>query len=94
MGLTRAAVLRPLFITMIFLAIVVFGLVSYTRLGVNLLPSVNIPVVTVVTAYPGASPDSVESLVTVPLEDALSGLSNLDYISSSSIEGVSTVPPR
>ena len=91
MGLTRAAVLRPLFITMIFLAIVVFGLVSYTRLGVNLLPSVNIPVVTVVTAYPGASPDSVESLVTVPLEDALSGLSNLDYISSSSVEGVSTV---
>jgi hypothetical protein len=67
-GSTRAAVLRPFFITMVLLAIVVFGLVSYTRLGVNLLPTVNIPAVTVVTAYPGASRDSVESLVAVPLE--------------------------
>jgi hydrophobic/amphiphilic exporter-1 (mainly G- bacteria), HAE1 family len=90
-GLTRLAVRRPLFITMAFLAIVVFGVVSYQRLGVNLLPAVDFPVVTVVTAYPGASPDSVESLVTIPIEDALSGLSNLDYITSTSVEGVSSV---
>lgn len=83
--------MRPLFITMVFLAIIVFGLVSYSRLGVDLLPSVNFPVVTVVTAYPGASPSSVENLVTVPVEDALSGLSDLDYITSTSVEGVSTV---
>ena len=91
MGLTRLAVGRPLFITMAFLAVVVFGLVSYQRLGVNLLPAVDFPVITVVTAYPGAGPDSVETLVTVPVEDALSGLSNLDYITSTSVEGVSSV---
>lgn len=76
---------------MAFLAVVVFGLVSYQRLGVNLLPAVDFPVVTVVTAYPGAGPDSVETLVTVPIEDALSGMSNLDYITSTSVEGASSV---
>ena len=91
MGLTRLAVRRPLFITMAFLAVVVFGLVSYQRLGVNLLPKVDFPVVSVVTAYPGASADSVEKLVTIPMEDALSGLNDLDYVTSTSVEGISTV---
>ena len=91
MGLTNLAVRRPLFITMAFLAVVVFGLVSYQRLGVNLLPKVDFPLVTVVTAYPGASADSVEKLVTIPMEDSLSGLNDLDYVTSTSVEGVSTV---
>ncbi|MBI2941067.1 MAG: efflux RND transporter permease subunit [Chloroflexi bacterium] len=91
MGLTRIAVLRPLFITMVILAVVVFGLVSYGRLGVDLYPELNYPVVTVVTFYPGASPESVEGLVTIPIEDALSGLGDVDYMASTSAEGVSFV---
>jgi hydrophobic/amphiphilic exporter-1 (mainly G- bacteria), HAE1 family len=91
MGLTRIAIYRPLFITMLFSAIVVIGLVSYTRLGVDLLPAINFPVVSVVTGYPGAGPESVESLVTRPIEDALAGLGNVDFIVSSSSEGSSVV---
>lgn len=91
MGLTMLAVRRPLFITTAFLAVVVFGLVSYQRLGVNLLPKVDFPLVSVVTAYPGASAASVERLVSIPMEDALSGLNDLDYVTSTSVEGVSTV---
>lgn len=91
MGLTRVAILRPLFMLMVILAIVVFGLVSYTRLGIDLFPAINFPVVSVVTTYSGASPDAVETLVTVPIEDALSGLSDVDYMVSTSGEGVSFV---
>ncbi|TAK33862.1 MAG: efflux RND transporter permease subunit [Chloroflexota bacterium] len=91
MELTRISILRPLFITMAVLALVIFGLVSYTRLGVDLWPNVSFPAVTVVTVYPGAGPESVEELVTKPIEDALAGVTDLDYLQSSSTEGVSYV---
>src|SRR5690349_17997478 len=91
MGLTRVAVLRPLFISMVMLGLVVVGLVSYTRLGVDLLPAINFPVVSVVVPYPGAGPESIEQLVVKPVEDALAGEGNLDYMISQSTEGVGTV---
>jgi hydrophobic/amphiphilic exporter-1 (mainly G- bacteria), HAE1 family len=91
MGLTRIAIYRPLFITMLMSAIVVIGLVSYTRLGVDLLPAINFPVVSVVTVYPGAGPESVETLVSKPIEDALAGLGNVDFMVSNSSEGTSVV---
>jgi HAE1 family hydrophobic/amphiphilic exporter-1 len=91
MGLTRIAILRPLFTTMVFLAIAVVGLVAYRRLGVDLWPALNIPVVTVTVVYPGASPETVEQQVTRPIEDALSGLPNLDYLASTSTEGLALV---
>ncbi len=87
MGLTRIAVARPLLIIMAFLAVIVFGVVAYTRLNVDLLPNVDFPVVTVVTVYPGAGPESVESLVTIPIEDALAGVPDLDYMQSTSVDG-------
>jgi len=90
-GLTRVAVARPVFMLMIISAMVILGLVSYTRLNQELFPSLNIPVVTVLTAYPGAGPDDVERLVTRPVEDAVSGIANVDVVSSSSREGLSTV---
>jgi HAE1 family hydrophobic/amphiphilic exporter-1 len=91
MGLTRVSILRPLFISMVMLALVVVGLVSYTRLGVDLLPAINFPVVSVVVRYQGASPESIEQLVVKPIEDALSGESNLDYMVSSASEGTGIV---
>ncbi|MBX6771074.1 MAG: efflux RND transporter permease subunit [Chloroflexi bacterium] len=91
MGLTRIAITRPLFITMVVLAMVVLGLVSYTRLGVDLYPNVDFPVTSVVTAYPGAGPETVEQLVTRPIEDAVADLNGIDYIQSYSAEGVSYV---
>ena len=91
MVLTRVAIQRPLFTLMVILAIVVLGLVSATRLGTDLLPSVNIPVVTVSIVYPGAGPEVVEQLVTKPVEDAVAGMAGLDSIRSISSEGVSAV---
>lgn len=91
MGLTRVAILRPLFIAMVVLALVVVGAVSYTKLGVDLYPNVAFPVTTVVTAYPGAGPQTVEQLVTKPIEDAVAGLNGIDYIQSYSSEGSSFV---
>ena len=91
MGLTRVALSRPLFILMVILGMVIMGAVSYTRLGVELFPNLNNPVVTVVTAYPGAAPEDVERLVTKPIEDAVAGLNHVDVLTSSSTEGRSTV---
>ena len=91
MGITRISILRPLFITMVFSAIVVLGLISYGRLGVDLFPSVNVPVVSVFVPYPGANPESIEALVTKPIEDSLAGLSDIEYMRSISSEGQSTV---
>jgi HAE1 family hydrophobic/amphiphilic exporter-1 len=90
-GLTRVAVARPVFMLMVISAMVILGLVSYTRLNQELFPSINIPIVTVLTAYPGAGADDVERLVTRPVEDAVSGIANVDVVSSSSREGLSTV---
>lgn len=91
MGLTRIAILRPLFIAMVVLGLVVLGGVSYTKLGVDLYPNVDFPVTSVVTAYPGAGPETVEQLVTKPIEDAVAGLNGIDHIQSYSSEGVSFV---
>src|SRR5919201_1333126 len=91
MGLTRVSILRPLFISMVMLGLVVVGLVSYTRLGVDLLPAINFPVVSVSVRYPGASPESIEQLVVKPIEDVLAGEANLDYTVSTSSEGTGIV---
>src|SRR5919204_4719693 len=91
MGLTRVSIVRPLFITMVMLGLVVIGLVSYTRLGVDLLPAINFPVVSVVVPYPGAGPESVEQLVVKPVEDVLAGEGNLDFMVSQSTEGMGVV---
>ena len=91
MGLTRIAVARPVFISMVILALIILGAISYTRLGVELYPSINAPTVTVVTIYPGAAADDVEQQVTKFIEDAVSGLNNVDIVSSTSREGQSLV---
>ncbi|MCL6096107.1 MAG: efflux RND transporter permease subunit [Patescibacteria group bacterium] len=78
-------------IILIVTAIVVFGTVSFTSLPRNLYPDIKIPMVIVTTVLPGANPQDVESLVTIPLEDSVTGLSNIDTIQSSSLESVSTI---
>lgn len=91
MGLTRVALARPVFILMVISAMVVLGLVSFSRLNAELYPNINLPVVTVVTTYPGAAPEDVERLITKPIEDAVAGLANVDVLTSSSSEGFSQV---
>ncbi|MBE6074872.1 MAG: efflux RND transporter permease subunit [Selenomonas ruminantium] len=82
MNLTRFSINRPVGISMIVLFFVVLGLYSYYRIGVELLPALNTPYVTVTVKYPGASADSVEQEIVKPVEDALSSVSNVKKITS------------
>ena len=91
MKLTEIAIRRPAFITMIFVTLAVLGIFGYSRMGVDLLPKMDWPFISIVTVYPGAGPKEVESLVSKPLEEAVSGLNKLDNVRSYSYEGVSLV---
>ncbi len=91
MGLTRVAIVRPVFMLMVISALVILGLVAFSRLNAELYPSLNIPAATVVTNYPGAAPDDVERLITRPIEDAVAGVPNVDTLVSTSTEGSSQV---
>jgi HAE1 family hydrophobic/amphiphilic exporter-1 len=89
--LTSLAIGRPLFMLMAITAVLIFGAIGYARMGVDLFPAVNFPVVLVTVPYPGASPEVVESLVTKPVEDSVAGLADLDQIQSYSSEGLATI---
>src|ERR1043165_6662085 len=91
MTLTELSIKRPAFITIVFVALAVMGLFGYFRLGTDLLPKMDWPVVTVWTTYPGAGPEEIEDLVTKPIEEAVAATSNLDNVRSFSNEGYSVV---
>lgn len=91
MSITELAIKRPSLIVVIFSVLGFLGILSYSKLNYELMPKFSIPVVSVTTIYPGASPAEVENSVTKVLEDALSNLENLDEIKSTSMEGVSSV---
>jgi len=82
---------RPVAITMVFVAAVVFGYFSYGRLPVNLMPELSYPTITVRTEYPGAAPEEVENDISRPVEEALGVVGGLRRISSISRAGVSDV---
>ena len=76
---------------MIFVALAVLGVFGYSRMGVDLLPKMDWPMVSVVTVYPGAGPKEIESLISKPLEEAVSSVEKLDNVRSYSFEGYSLV---
>lgn len=82
---------RPVFTTMIVMLLVVFGLGAYPSLGIDLNPDVEYPIVNVTITYTGASPEEMESLITKPVEDAVSSVSGIKSLSSVSREGSSQV---
>ncbi|MBB3935678.1 efflux RND transporter permease subunit [Aureimonas phyllosphaerae] len=91
MILTRISVAHPVFATMMMAAIVVIGLFSYGRLGLDQFPDVDLPVVVVATTYSGASPETVESEITRPVEQAVNTIGGVDRVTSQSFEGRSLV---
>jgi multidrug efflux pump subunit AcrB len=91
MTLSSVAIKRPVFTVMVTLALLVLGLVGLTRLGTDLFPDVQFPVVTVTTVYPGAGPADIESQVTKPIEDSVVSINGIDRVRSFSREGVSFV---
>jgi multidrug efflux pump subunit AcrB len=91
MWITRVSIKNPVFATMVMVGIVVLGLFSYVRLRVEQMPDVTLPFLQVLTVYPGASPEVVESDVTRPLENAVNTVSGVKRIYSNSREGRSQV---
>src|SRR4051795_8365314 len=91
MGLTKFAFARSVTIIMLFVAMMIFGTVSYQRINAQKLPELDIPAVTVSITYPGALPGDVDQLVTREVEDAIGELGNIDYIKSVSRDGFSQV---
>src|SRR5690606_16492167 len=94
MVLSDISIRRPVFATVINLVVLLVGIIAYDRLAVRQIPNVDTPVVTVNTSYPGASAQVIESQVTQPIEDALSGVEGIEYMQSVSREQSSQVTLR
>lgn len=87
----KLAINRPITTLMGVLTFIVFGLMAYNSMPVNLFPNVDFPIVTVQTTYNGADPSTVESKVTDKIEEAVSGVDGIDKLFSTSYEGFSVV---
>ena len=91
MSIWDICIRRPVFTTMLVMGPVVLGIASYSRLGVELFPNVDIPVVVVTTTLKGASVDEMESAVTKPVEEAANTVSGIDELRSTTREGLSQI---
>ncbi len=91
MTLAEFSVKRPIVITMVTLIVVILGVVSLSRLRIDMLPSIELPTLSIRTGYAGASPEVMERLVTQPLEEIVSIVPGVEQMTSSSSEGNSTV---
>ena len=85
----RAAIQRPIAVTMLFAALVLIGVLSYQRLPVDLLPSITYPRLTVITTYEDIPAEDLERLVTQPLEEVITALTGVRGVVSRTREGVS-----
>ena len=91
MWFTRVSLKNPVFATMVMLALVVLGLFAYQRLKVDQFPNVDFPVVVVLTEYPGASPEIVETEVSKKIEEAVNSIAGINALTSRSYENQSVV---
>src|SRR4029078_9288636 len=91
MWISDVSIRRPVFATMFIVSFMVLGIVSMTRLGIDLFPDVSFPFVNVAVFYPGASQKKVETLVTKPIEDAVAGINGVKRVQSRSTDSLSTV---
>ena len=90
-ALARLCVRRPVFASVLIIALVVVGGVGYTRLGVDRYPRVDFPTVAVITRLPGAAPEEVETEVTDKIEESINTIAGIDDLQSVSSEGISQV---
>jgi len=91
MNLASLSIKRPTFIMSIVMVILVVGAVSFMKLKVDRFPNVNFPVIVVMTQYPGAGPNEVETQVSKPLEEQLASVSGIRHISSMNYDSMSVV---
>ncbi len=91
MNLASLSINRPVLATVLSILVVIFGVIGFSYLGVREFPSVDPPIITVTTNYPGANPDVIESQITEPLEESINGVSGIRTLSSVSSDGRSTI---
>jgi len=91
MILSNTSIKRPIFATVMILALVVLGIFSYRRLSVEMFPNVEFPIVSIVTTFSGASPETVERELSKRIEEAVNQIAGVKHVFSTSREGVSTV---
>ncbi len=89
--LAALSVRRPVFASVLIIALTVIGAFSFTRLGVDRFPKVDFPTVVVTTQLPGAAPEEIETEITDKIEEAVNTISGIDELRSTSSEGVSMV---
>ena len=89
--LAELCVRRPVFASVLILSLTVVGAFAFGQLGVDRLPQVDFPTVSITTRLPGAAPEQVESEVTDKVEEAVNTISGIDQLSSNSAEGISQV---
>ena len=91
MGLTKSVLKRPVTTVLAVLCLIVFGLQSVLSAKMELMPTMDMPMLIIATIYPGASPEDVNDLVTTEIEDNIGSLSGVDTIQSMSMENMSMV---
>ncbi|HOK45811.1 MAG TPA: efflux RND transporter permease subunit, partial [Bryobacteraceae bacterium] len=91
MFLSDLSIRQPVLATMLSVTLVALGIYSYRELSIDLMPDVEIPVLTIQTVYPGASPVTVEREVTKRIEEAVNTISGVRHVSSTTTEGLSVV---
>ncbi len=91
MNLPNISIQRPLMMVMIILAVVLFGLVSFLRLPVDMMPEMDLPYVTVMCLYPGAGPEEMETSVIKPIEEEMTTISGLKNMTCYCMETMSYV---
>ena len=89
--ISKFSVKKPYTVLVGVVLAIILGVVSFTRMTADLLPNINLPYVIVMTTYPGASPETVETVVTQPVESAMATVSNIENIMSISNENYSMV---
>lgn len=91
MTITELSIKRPILVIVVFSAITIIGLFAYSNLKYEQFPDMTIPMVSIFTTYSGASASVVEFTITKKIEEAISGINNVDTVSSTSQEGFSTI---
>lgn len=91
MLLSNLSIKRPIFATVMMLVLVTLGIFSYRKLAIDMFPDVEIPVVSVVTKFPGSSPETVEREVSKHIEEAVNSIAGVKHVMSTSRESVSNV---
>jgi len=91
MNLARTSVNNPVAANILMVAIILLGLLASDRLPREFLPNITFNMALIITTYPGVSPEEIEKLITIKIEDAIEDVDKIDFISSNSTEGQSMI---